>query len=169
MKPNTGATSHNESGLLRQPRAFWVAFVISTIAKSETILTFQPPQLYAYGYASDGSPFCMEADGLESSAIQHKWPTIQNRQNYITSPTNEMEKQAYDDASQFPTPSQQEKMRVASGAEDGRMDKGEEQEPATERQDYITGFRLSLLLSALTSAALVVLIDTSIVSPVRLL
>ncbi|ODM16320.1 hypothetical protein SI65_08320 [Aspergillus cristatus] len=76
-----------------------------------------------------------------------------------------MEKQSYDDTSQFPTPSQQEKMRVASGGEDGRMDKAEEQEPAMERQDYITGFRLALLLSALTSAALLVLIDTSIVAP----
>lgn len=80
-----------------------------------------------------------------------------------------MEKQSYDDTSQFPTPSQQEKMRVASGGEDGRMDKAEEQEPAMERQDYITGFRLALLLSALTSAALLVLIDTSIVAPVSLL
>lgn len=80
-----------------------------------------------------------------------------------------MEKQSYDDTSPFPTPSQQEKMPVASGGEDGRMDKAEEQEPAMERQDYITGFRLALLLSALTSAALLVLIDTSIVAPVSLL
>lgn len=49
------------------------------------------------------------------------------------------------------------------------MDKAEEQEPEIERQDYITGFRLVLLLSALTSAALLVLIDTSIVAPVSLL
>ncbi|RAH63991.1 putative efflux pump antibiotic resistance protein [Aspergillus aculeatinus CBS 121060] len=56
-------------------------------------------------------------------------------------------------------------MRVASREEDGGMEKAKEQEPATERQDYITGFRLVLLLSALTSAALLVLVDTSIVAP----
>ncbi|OJJ99466.1 hypothetical protein ASPACDRAFT_1881395 [Aspergillus aculeatus ATCC 16872] len=76
-----------------------------------------------------------------------------------------MEKQAYDDTSQFPIGSLQKKMRVASREEDERMEKAEEQEPAIERQDYITGFRLALLLSALTSAALLVLVDTSIVAP----
>ncbi|KAL4807853.1 major facilitator superfamily domain-containing protein [Aspergillus unguis] len=45
------------------------------------------------------------------------------------------------------------------------MDKAEEQELAMEQQDYITGFGLALLLSALTSAALLVLIDSSIVAP----
>ncbi|RAH40257.1 uncharacterized protein BO95DRAFT_21484 [Aspergillus brunneoviolaceus CBS 621.78] len=79
-----------------------------------------------------------------------------------------MEKQAYDDTSQFSTCSGKETMRVASRGEDGGMEKAKEQEPATERQDYITGFRLVLLLSALTSAALLVLVDTSIVAPVRL-
>ncbi|KAE8140151.1 major facilitator superfamily domain-containing protein [Aspergillus pseudotamarii] len=76
-----------------------------------------------------------------------------------------MEQQAYDDTSQFPTPNQEEKMRLASGGEDDRMDMAEEQESAIGRQEYITGFRLALLLSALTSAALLVLIDTSIVAP----
>lgn len=80
-----------------------------------------------------------------------------------------MEKQAYHDTSQFQNPSRQERMCIASSGEDGRMDKSEEQEPEIERQDYITGFRLVLLLSALTSAALLVLIDTSIVAPVSLL
>ena len=84
-------------------------------------------------------------------------------------PPKEMEKQAYDDTSQFPTPSQQEMTLVASRGQDSRMDTAEEQEPEIERQGYITGFALALLLSALTSAVLLVLIDTSIVAPVSLL
>lgn len=80
-----------------------------------------------------------------------------------------MEKQAHDDASQFLTPSKKEKMSVASREDDGSIDKTEEPEPEVERHDYVTGFALALLLSALTSAALLVLIDTSIVAPVSLL
>ncbi|KAI9928702.1 hypothetical protein MW887_001919 [Aspergillus wentii] len=72
-----------------------------------------------------------------------------------------MEKLKYDVTSTQAPKSSQEKILE----EDGRMGKTEEQEPAIERQDYITGLRLALLLSALTSAALLVLIDTSIVAP----
>lgn len=60
-------------------------------------------------------------------------------------------------------------MQVTSGVDDGNVSKNEDQESFMEENDYISGFKLVLLLSALTSAALLVLIDNSIVAPVSLL
>ncbi|KAJ5909281.1 hypothetical protein N7504_003924 [Penicillium tannophilum] len=56
-------------------------------------------------------------------------------------------------------------MQVTSGVDDGNVSKNEDQESVMEENDYISGFKLVLLLSALTSAALLVLIDSSIVAP----
>lgn len=60
-------------------------------------------------------------------------------------------------------------MQVTSGVDDGNVSKNEDQESVMEENDYIIGFKHVLLLSALTSAALLVLIDNSIVAPVSLL
>ncbi|KAJ5641986.1 hypothetical protein N7490_005986 [Penicillium lividum] len=86
----------------------------------------------------------------------------------MVSPSKEMEVQEYeclDFSNQAPKPMQKEKVHVISEVEDGNAWESEEQEAGIEGRVYIAGFELVLLLSALTSAALLVLIDTSIIAP----
>ncbi|KAJ5765127.1 efflux pump antibiotic resistance protein [Penicillium odoratum] len=70
-----------------------------------------------------------------------------------------------DVSNQAPKPTKKEEVYAISEVEDGNSLKSEEQEAGIEGRVYIAGFELVLLLSALTSAAVLVLIDTSIVAP----